>query len=472
MINKMLRLYNTLTRKIEDFQAINPPNVGMYSCGPTVYDYSHIGHMRRYLGDDILVRVLRFDGFNVNQVMNITDVGHLVSDADTGEDKMEKGAKKLGMSVLDIAKKFEKQFLDSISSLNIQKPNVIMHATDYIKDQIELVQVLEEKGFTYKTEDGVYFDTSKFPNYTELSRQNLDELKKGARVDFIKGKKNIADFALWKFSPSADSGQKRQMEWKSPWGIGFPGWHLECSAMSMKTLGVTFDIHTGGIDHISIHHTNEIAQSEAASGKNFVNYWVHHAFLVVENEKMSKSLNNFLTVQDVMKKRFDPLALRYLYLQTHYRQEMNFTFDALKAAQTALRKLRDEVARLPQPDGKGSEKFGGRFFEAINDDLNMPKALAVVWELLKSDCAEGAKAQSILEFDQILGLKLDKAKEIVEDSEKIPLAVIELVKERVKLRKLKRFHLADEYRHKIRRMGYDIEDTGNGTKVFKLTDME
>ncbi|MCL4354765.1 cysteine--tRNA ligase [Patescibacteria group bacterium] len=464
----MLRIYNTLTRKIEDFEAINPPNVGMYSCGPTVYDYSHIGHMRRYLGDDILLRVLKFDGFNVNYVMNVTDVGHLVSDGDTGEDKMEKGAEKLGMSPLDVAKKFEKQFFDGIDSLNIQKPDAIMHATDYIKDQIELVQVLEEKGFTYRTEDGIYFDTSKFPNYTELSKQNLDELKKGARVNFIKGKKNIADFALWKFSPQ---DKKRQMEWKSPWGVGFPGWHLECSAMSMKALGVTFDIHTGGIDHINIHHTNEIAQSEAASGKHFVNYWVHNAFLVVGNEKMSKSLNNFITIQDVMKKRFDPLAFRYLCLQTHYRQEMNFTWDSLKAAQTALRKLREEVAGLPQPDGKGSEKFGGKFFEAINDDLNMPRALAIVWELLKSDSANGAKAQSILEFDQILGLKLDRAKEIVEDSKKIPLAVLELVKERVKLRKLKRFHLSDEYRHKIRKMGYDIEDTKNGTKVFKLTEI-
>lgn len=468
----MLKLYNTLTRNTEDFQAINPPHVSMYSCGPTVYDYQHIGHMRRYFGDDILIRVLELDGFKVEHVMNVTDVGHLVSDADTGEDKMEKSAEKFHMNVWDIAKKFEKQFFNSLDSLNIKRPDVVMHATDYIKDQIELIQVLEEKGYTYKIEDGVYFDTSKFPDYTKLSKQNLDELKKGARVNFNKGKKNISDFALWKFSPNPSiDGHKRQMEWDSPWGKGFPGWHLECSAMSMKALGVTLDIHTGGIDHINIHHTNEIAQSEAASGRPFVHYWVHHAFLSVENEKMSKSLDNFITVQDLMKKGFDPLALRYLFMQTHYRQEMNFTFDALRASQTALRKLRDEVARLPEPDGKGSEKYGGKFFEAINDDLNMPKALAVVWEILKSDSADGVKAQTILEFDKILGLKLDKAKEIVEESQKIPLVVLELVKERVKLRKQKRFHLADEYRHKIRKMGYDIEDTKNGTKVFKLIDL-
>lgn len=464
-VKNMLHLYNTLTRKIEDFQPIKPPSVGLYACGPTVYDYSHIGHVRRYLGDDILVRVLEFDGYKVNHVMNVTDVGHLVSDADTGEDKMEKGAEKYNLTVWDIAKKFEAQFFNSLDSLNIKRPNVVMHATEYIQDQIELIQVLEEKGFTYKISDGIYYDTSKFPEYTKLSKQNLDELKKGARVGFNEEKRNLADFALWKFSPQ---GEKRKMEWDSPWGKGFPGWHLECSAMAMKALGLTVDIHTGGIDHINIHHTNEIAQSEAASGKPFVDYWVHHAFVVVENEKMSKSLGNFLTVQDVMKKRFDPIALRYLFLQTHYRQELNFTFEALRGAQTALRKLREEVAKLPEPDGKGCKKYSGKFFEAINDDLNMPKALAVVWDLLKSDCALGAKAQSILEFDQILGFNLKDAKRIVEQVEKIPDAVMALVKERVKLRKQKRFHKADELRYKIRKMGYDIEDTEKGSKVYKL----
>ncbi len=293
----MLRLYNTLSRTIQDFKPLNNNQVGIYSCGPTVYDYQHIGHMRRYVGDDILVRVLKFNNYNVKHVMNITDVGHLVSDSDTGEDKMEK----FGMSVWEIAKKFEKQFFDSEKLLNIKKPDVVIRATDAIKDQIGLIQILEEKGFTYKIEDGIYFNTSKFPDYFKLSGQNPDELKAGARVAITEGKKNISDFALWKFS---SQNEKRAMEWDSPWGVGFPGWHIECSAMSMKNLGQTFDIHTGGIDHISIHHTNEIAQSQAATGRKFVNYWVHHNFLTVENEKMSKSLNNFYTVEDVVKKGF------------------------------------------------------------------------------------------------------------------------------------------------------------------------
>ncbi len=459
----MLRLYNTLSRKIEDFSPISSPDVGIYSCGPTVYDFQHIGHMRRYVGDDILVRVLQYDGYNVKQVMNITDVGHLVSDADEGEDKMEKGAKKFGMSVWEIAKKFETQFLESIDLLNIQRPSVLMHATDYIKDQIELIEILEEKGFTYKISDGIYFDTSKFPNYTHLSRQNLDEIKAGARVEMIKGKKNPSDFALWKFSPK---NSKRQMEWDSPWGKGFPGWHLECSAMSMRELGPTFDIHTGGIDHINIHHTNEIAQSEAASGRKFVNYWVHHAFLMIEDEKMSKSLGNLYTVEDIVKKGFNPLALRYLYLQTHYRQEMNFTFKALQAAQSALNKLYEEVSSWDKPK-IGCAGLENDFFEAINDDLNMPKALAVLWETVKSDYPSSAKAETLFKFDKVLGLKLAEVKKRLKN-EDIPQEVLKLVKERESLRKQKRFHLADQLRNKIKKLGFEIEDKESGAKITPL----
>lgn len=461
----MLRLYNTLTRKIEEFSPINSPDVGIYSCGPTVYDYSHIGHMRRYVGDDILVRVLEYDDYKVKQVMNITDVGHLVSDADEGEDKMEKGAKKFGMSVWDIAKKFEAQFLEGMDLLNIERPNVLMHATDYIKDQIELIEILEEKGYTYKIADGIYFDTSKFPNYTELSRQNLDEIKAGARVEMVKGKKNLSDFALWKFSPK---NSKRQMEWDSPWGKGFPGWHVECSAMSMKALGPTFDIHTGGIDHINIHHTNEIAQSEAASGRKFVNYWVHHGFLKVEDEKMSKSLGNFYTVTDIVKKGFNPLALRYLYLQTHYRQEMNFTFEALESAQNALKKLYDEISSWDEPK-VGCAEFENDFFEAINEDLNMPKALAVMWELVKSDYPTSAKAESLFKFDKVLGLDLENqaAKQKLQASE-IPQEVLDLAKQRDELRKQRRFHLADQIRGKIKKLGYDVEDKQGKTEIKKV----
>ena len=467
----MLKLYNTLTRQIEDFQPIKFPNVGIYACGPTVYDYLHIGNMRRYVGDDILVRVLNYDGYKIKYVINITDVGHLTSDADTGQDKMEKGSKKFKMSVWDIAKKFEKTFFKDWEALNLLDPSEVMHATDYINDQIQLIEILEEKGFTYKTSDGIYFNTSKFPNYAELSKQKIEELKAGARVTVTKGKKNSSDFALWKFSyPNGrsfdsnkdDSVSKRQMEWKSPWGIGFPGWHIECSAMSMKALGINFDIHTGGIDHISVHHTNEIAQSEAASGKKFVNYWVHHAFLSVEEEKMSKSLGNFYRVGEIVAKGYDPLSLRYLYLQTHYRKEMNFTFKALDGAQTALNRLRDDIVRLGQPAERSCEEFDVLFFAAVNDDLNMPQALAIVWEMMKSNNSNSKKAASILNYEKILGLKLDKAKEIRGKKLEIPEEIIRMVKERQKLRKEKRFFLADQLRSKIKKMGYELEDSKDG----------
>lgn len=452
----MIKLYNTLSHKVEEFKPITSGFVGMYSCGPTVYDYQHIGHMRRYVGDDILVRVLQYNGYDVKHVMNITDVGHLVSDSDTGEDKMEKGAKKFGMSVWDIAKKFEKQFFDSMDLLDIKRPDVVIHATDAIADQIELVQVLEKKRYTYKTEDGIYFDTSKFPDYFKLSRQNPDELKKGARVDFVEGKKNVADFALWKFSTI---GETRQMEWESPYGTGFPGWHIECSAMSMKELGVTFDIHTGGIDHINIHHTNEIAQSEAASGKKFVNFWVHHNFLMVEGQKMSKSIGNIYTVEDLVKKGYDPLALRYLYLQTHYRQEMNFTWKSLDAAQKALDRLRESIASWEKPQ-IGCAGFEERFANAINDDLNIPKALAVMWELVKSEYPSAAKAKSLFKMDEVLGLQLKETRNNQQETKEteIPEEIVQIVREREELRKDRKYGMADQLRNKVKKMGYTILD--------------
>ena len=450
----MLKIYNTLTRSVEEFKPLKDNEVGIYSCGPTVYDYQHIGHMRRYVGDDILIRVLKFDGYNAHHVMNITDVGHLTSDADTGEDKMEKGAKKFGKSVWEIAKMFEKQFKDSCAELNIELPKDLMHATDYIQDQITLVQTLEKKGFTYKTEDGIYFDTSKFPDYFKLSRQNPEEMRAGARIEMGQ-KREPSDFALWKFSPK---NEKRQMEWKSPWGVGFPGWHIECSAMSMKALGDTFDIHTGGIDHINIHHTNEIAQSEAATGKIFVKYWVHHAFLMVEGEKMSKSLGNIYTVQDIIKKGYNPLALRYLYLQTHYRQEMNFTWEALEAAQTALNRLYQIIVSLPEST-KVSQKYLDEFQTAINDDLNMPKAISIVWEMLKSDIPDGEKKATVLEMDRVLGLSLRDCATILQKEEKeIPEEVQKLLRTREELRSQKKYQEADEIRAKIIKMGYKVED--------------
>jgi cysteinyl-tRNA synthetase len=458
----MLKIYNSLSRSVEEFQPIDAENVRIYACGPTVYDYQHIGNMRRFVGDDLLVRVLRFDGYKVKYVVNVTDVGHLTSDSDTGEDKVEKEARELKMSAHDIASKFEERFFQDWDLLNILKPDLIPHASEHIKEQIELIQVLEEKGFTYKTNDGIYFDSSKFPNYNQLSKQPLDEIKAGVRVSLGK-KKNPTDFALWKFSPK---GEKRQMEWKSPWGIGFPGWHVECSAMSMKTLGVSFDIHTGGIDHINIHHTNEIAQSEAASEKKFVNYWVHHNFLIVENEKMSKSLGNFYTVSDLIDKRYDPLALRYLFLQTHYRQEMNFTFDALRAAQNTLNRLRLEFLKLKGENNKEEgEAYANLFFESINDDLNMSKALAVTWEMLRGDLTPGTKRNLLLKFDEVFGLDLKNSEAYKKSVENISEEVSNLMMERERLRKERKFHLADKIRERIQKLGYELNDSKSGSEL-------
>lgn len=454
-----LTLYNTKSRQKEKFVPLNDGQIGLYACGPTVYDYQHIGHMRRYVGDDILVRTLKEANYSVKHVMNITDVGHLVSDQDTGEDKMEKGAEKFRLSIWDLAKKFEKQFFDSEKALNINKPDLVMRATDYIKEQIELIKTLSDKGYTYIIEDGVYFDTSKFSPEEKLTSQKPGELKAGVRVKMTEGKRNPTDFALWKFSPR--SGKKREMEWNSPWGIGFPGWHIECSAMSMKALGPTIDIHTGGMDHIAIHHTDEIIQSEAATGKPFARYWVHHGFLLVNGEKMSKSKGNFYTVENVLKKGFDPLALRYLYLQTHYRQEMNFTWEALKGAQSALQKLYAEVSSFGEPK-IGCAEFEGNFFKAVSDDLNMPQALAVVWELVKSNYPGSAKAESLLKFDKILGLGLGKYL-----NHKVPQEVQNLLLEREKLRGIKDFSGADKVRVEIEKLGYLIEDTLQGEKVIQ-----
>jgi cysteinyl-tRNA synthetase len=463
----MLKIYNTLVRKIEDFKPINPQIVNMYTCGPTVYDYSHIGHMRTYVGNDILRRVLEFNGYKVKQVMNITDVGHLVSDADTGEDKMEKGAKKFNMSVWKIAKKFEKQFFNSIDALNIERPDILMHATDYIKEQIVFIQILEQKGFTYKIADGIYFDTSKVKDYNKLSGQNIDQLKEGARVGAVEGKKNPTDFALWKFSPK---DTRRQMEWESPWGIGFPGWHIECSAMAIKGLDTeTLDIHTGGIDHISIHHTNEIAQSEAATGKKFVNYWVHQNHLHVDGTKMSKSLGNIYTVEDVVKKGFDSLALRYLFLQTHYRQEMNFTWESLRAAQVAYKRLIDEISKLNQPKGEVTE-YEEKFKNAINDDLNMSKALSIVWELIKSnDYPDSAKLGGLLKMDQVLGLDLENARKRGKQIKiVVPAEVQMLIEERNALRKRGSYTQADHLRNRIKKLGYNIKDTDKDVLIEKI----
>ena len=459
-------LFNSLTRKKEVFTPINPPEVGIYACGPTVYDFSHIGHMRRYVGDDILRNVLGLKGYSVKYVMNITDVGHLTSDADTGEDKIEAAAKKSGKSAWDIAKFFEDQFFSSTKALNIARPDIVSKATDHIKEQIEMIRQIEENGYVYKTEDGIYFDTSKLTDYGKLSG-GKEGIKPGARVE--KGnKKNPTDFALWKFS-SKDS--KRQMEWESPWGMGFPGWHIECSAMSRKYLGDTFDIHTGGVDHIPIHHTNEIAQSEGAMGKMPAKFWIHHEFLQIDGGKMAKSLGNTYTLEDVIQKGFDPLALRYLFLTAHYKDPLNFTWENLGAVQTSLEKLRSQVSSLKEQEKRialseeKNEKIEGYredFVSALSDDLNTAKALAVFWEMLKSNIPSTDKYDLAISFDEVLGLKLG---ELQVKKVKLPEKVQKLIQEREKLRGEGKFDEADEVRKEIAEEGFILEDTPQGPKV-------
>lgn len=453
-----MKLYNTLSKKIEKFEPIDDLHVGMYACGPTVYDYTHIGHLRKYINDDLLRRVLEANRYEVKHVMNITDVGHLTSDRDAGEDKLEKGAKKFGKSVLDVAHFFEDDFLRSIDQVGIKRPHLISRATEHIDDQIALIETLFEKGYAYKTSQAIYFDVLKFPDYERLSGQKLEEKEIGARSDVVTDskKKNPADFVLWFFTVGRFAGHI--LKWDSPWGKGFPGWHIECSAMSMKYLGLSFDIHTGGIDHIPVHHTNEIAQSEGATGKQFVKYWVHHAFLSVEDQKMSKSIGNILRIKDITDKGFSPLAFRYLTFQTHYRSEMNFTWDALDSCQKAIDKLYSIAASLSRATISNID-YEGKFLDAVSYDLNMPKALSIVWEMLRSGLSGSEKAATLYKMDEVLGLCIkEKAGEIAN----IPAGVKDLLDERNRLRKQKRFNKSDELRAKIERMGYVIEDLDKG----------
>ena len=467
----MLNLYNTLTKRIEEFAPVNPPKVGMYTCGPTVYDYTHIGHLRKYVGDDILRRVLETNEYQVKDVMNITDVGHLTSDEDAGDDKLEKGAIERGQSVWEVAKFFEDYFFKSTDAVNILRPNIVAKATDHIGEQIKLIQKLEEKGFIYQTEEAIYFDISKFPDYGKLSGQSLDQKLTGVREEVVVDpkKRNPQDFAVWFFT--VGRFKAHVMKWSSPWGEGFPGWHIECWAMSMEYLGDTLDIHTGGIDHIPVHHTNEIAQSEAATGKQFVRFWVHHGFLQVDGEKMSKSKKNFYRIEELEQRGFDPLALRYLFLTAHYRDHMNFTWKSLEAAQNALNNLREGIREWEVRGGKLDNEVGGengklhqKFLDAVNTDLNMPQALAVMWELVKSDLPDSEKSTTILEMDKILGLELDKylGKPTV-----IPPEVMELVEKRENARKSGNFEESDKIRKQIRELGYEIEDTSIGPKVVR-----
>lgn len=471
-----MRIYSTHSRTIEEVVPLHDKTVGLYACGPTVYDYVHIGHLRKYTMDDVLINTLKHAGFSVKHVENVTDVGHLVSDADEGEDKMEKGARKYGKSVWDLAHEFEAYFWKSMDLMHIARPDISCRATDHIPQQIALIQTLEEKGYTYVIDDGVYFDTSKFPAYADFARLNLEQMKAGARVDVVAGKKHPVDFALWKFSPK---GEKRQMEWDSPWGKGFPGWHIECSAMSMEYLGDQIDIHTGGIDHIPVHHTNEIAQSEAASGKSpFVKYWVHHNFLRVEGQKMSKSLDNFYTIDDIVKKRYSPMALKLLFLGAHYRSELNFTWNSLDAAQKSWEKLLDmynaashekERTMLSEEKLEKIDAFRNTFYVLMDDDLKTPEALAVLWEVLKSNVPGPDKVDLIREFDEIFSLHISQEAALHDSHRKeqqgtpVPQEIQRLADERQKLRDAKQFDKADAVRKKIEERGWMVVDDKDGT---------
>lgn len=472
-----VKIYNSLSKKLESFEPIRPPNVGVYTCGMTVYDYAHIGHGRKYVGDDILIRTLKFNGFKVKHVQNVTDVGHLTSDADTGEDKLEKGARKTGKTVWEVAEYFTNHFYSSMDKLNVERPDIIAKATDNIDAQINLVDRLVNKGYGYETDTAVYFDTSKFDKYDSIFKRQKSEEKKEAVRDELKvrkEKRNPTDFALW--IKRVGDHANHTMHWDSPWGDGFPGWHVECSAMSMKYLGDQFDIHTGGEDHVPVHHPNEIAQSEAASGKSpFAKYWVHHAFLKVDGKKMSKSLGNFYTIEDVAKKGFDPLALRYLYLTAHYRDQLNFTWDSLSAAQNTLNKLRSSLEQLKNnkqrtvlsaEKSKKTEEFRNKFEEVINNDLNTPQALAVMWEALKSNIPSEDKYDLAIMFDEVFGLRLRETKN---NSDKLILdkKAEALLQKREDLRSKGNFDEADKIRVEIEKKGYKLIDTSEGTKVQK-----
>lgn len=514
---KEIFLYNTLSKKKEKFIPINENEIGLYTCGPTVYNYAHIGNLRTYIFEDILKRVLVYNGYRVKHVMNITDVGHLTGDRDMGEDKLEKGAKREGKSAWDIAKFYTDAFIKDLKALNIEIPKEknMPRATDYIKQQIDIIKTLEEKGFTYKTSDGVYFDTSKFKNYNKLNHKDLNSLMEGARVEKNEEKKNPTDFALWKFSsplppslrsapsPAAsqqerdvDKADKRQMEWwfegklsgqlvkdisddkNNKQTVGFPGWHIECSAMSSALLGDNLDIHCGGIDHIDVHHTNEIAQSEAATGKKFFNLWMHGAFLNIQGgKKMAKSDGNFLTLENAfVKKGIDPMVYRFATVQTHYRKPMEYSEEVMKNAESGLKSLYLEAEKYLLSENnektigdKGFQSYNEKFIEVINDDLNMPNALAIFWDALKSNINIFEKQAVIHGFDRVFGLRIaENIAQIKQDRNSIPEDIKKLVEERVQARIDKKWDISDKIRIEILGKGYKILDLDdNKYKIWK-----
>lgn len=449
------KLFNTLSRQTEVFEA--PDNsVRMYTCGPTVYGYPHIGNHRTYIFEDVLVKTLRLLGFTVKRVMNITDVGHLTDDADAGEDKLEVGARRDGTTAWEVAKKYEAAFIDDMHKLNLDIPDQLVRATDTIAGQIAMIQMLADKGYTYTTGDGVYFDTSKLSDYGKLAKLDIEGLQAGARVD-LGEKRSITDFALWKFSPT---DQKRDMEWESPWGIGFPGWHIECSAIIRETLGDQIDIHCGGVDHIPVHHTNEIAQSEAATGKMPMSrFWAHSEFLMIDGGKMSKSLGNLYTMADIEAKGIEPVAFKLFCLSASYRSKLNFSWEALQSAQTTLINLRKAYA-ADGGEESDLDQYKALFTEALADDLNTAAALAVIW---KSVALQKDLRQEFFRFvDTVFGLNLDQpgaTKEVTPE-------VQSLIEQRNQARAAKNWSEADALRHQIEALGFQVKDSENGTEVL------
>ena len=464
-------LYNTMSRAVEEFKPISDEYVGLYGCGPTVYNYAHIGNLRTYIFEDTLKRVLRHAGFKVKHVMNITDVGHLTGDGDDGEDKMEKSARESGRSVWDIAKFYTDAFFKDYDSLNIIRPDIVCPATQHIQQMIDLIKRLEAGGHTYIAGGNVYFSIDTFPEYGKLARLNLDDLKSGARIDIDSNKRNPKDFVLW-FTNSKFGEQA--MMWDSPWGRGYPGWHIECSAMSMYYLGEQFDIHCGGIDAIPVHHTNEIAQSEAATGKKWVNYWMHGEFLLSDKGKMSKSSGEFLTMSVLTNHGYDPLDYRYFCLGATYRTQLQFSYQGMDSARTARLGLIDRIASLGDdvaPAGSISEKtksYMNQFDGFVCNDLATARGLSVLWTMLKDEGISNAEKRYAVNYmDQVLGLRLDEVKAKKDDSQDIPAEVMELVEKRAQAKKNKDWAAADSYRNQIDAMGYLLKDTPNGPSLQK-----
>ena len=468
----VLKFFNTLSGRKENFVPLEKDRVGMYNCGPTVYQRAHIGNLRAYVFADILRRTLEQNNYTIRQVINITDVGHLVGDGDEGEDKVEVGARREGRSAAQIAEFYTQTFLEDLKKLNVKTDGTLFpRATAHIPEQIELIKILEEKGFTYRISDGLYFDTAKFPNYGKLGQIDLAGEMAGARVPARAGKKNPRDFALWKFSsnletlpPNGGKASRRQQEWASPWGVGFPGWHLECSAMSVKYLGQPFDIHTGGVDHIGTHHNNEIAQSEAATCKPLANFWLHSEFLNLAGEKIAKSVGNTLSLDDLIKKNISPLAYRYWLLMAHYRTPINFNLETLLGTEKALERLQEVFLKLPIKNGKVNENYQTKLIETMGDDLNTPRAIANLQKLFHDETlAPADKYATILEYDKILGLNF-----IGIQPAKASTEIKKLMKERETARLKGDFKQSDILRVKIQELGYLIEDTSTGPHLRKI----